>query len=85
MFENISADDARKTRQELDRQGYQEETTLRGCATELRRDFFGVLELELDQLSRVEEKEVLIMPSELVGRGEGKYVLYTKPKSADLK
>ena len=82
MFEYIDEQTARIIRQELDRQGYEEERTLHvqgDCsASELCREYFGLLEFELDQLSRVENKRVLIMLSELVGRGVGKYVLYSK-------
>ncbi|MDO8460060.1 MAG: hypothetical protein Q7S74_03055 [Nanoarchaeota archaeon] len=83
MF-NINEKLARKYRNALDRDGWKEETRLHVVwgfekKLELLREYIGLLEFELDQLRRVEGKDVLIVPSELVDRGRGKYVLYSKP------
>ena len=40
----------------------------------------GLLEFELDVLNRVEKREIIVVPSELVGKGGEKYIIYSRLK-----
>lgn len=69
---------------ELERQGWRAENELHVIwgfgdrKMELKREYIGLLGFELDQLKRVEEKETIVVPSELVGKGKGMYVIYSR-------